>query len=297
MANLVAVVEEGAGRVTLLGPRRAPARCERDHLTQGCWFGPLGVVRSFDVPPGPHNAAANGSVVLVTHPSGGRVTRIDVKSGDVRSAELGTEPHDVKFAPGGERAFVADEDGRRLFVVDAQTLETISEIPMPGRAHDVIVDGDDLWVTMVGRDELARVRGGDVRLVPTGMSPHDLILDGEGRIWFSNWDSDDLGIFDIATERVEPAPTGVSEPHHFALARDGTIWVSDNGGDSVVGFRDEDVVHVSVGPAPHHLAFVDSRLVAAVSGSGEAVVIEDGAVIGRVQLEPGLHGVAATATT
>jgi streptogramin lyase len=290
---LVAVVEESAGRVTLLSERSAPERCDREQLVPGCWFGPLGRSRSYRVPSGPHNAAGHGSVVLVTHPSGGRLTRIDVDTGEVRSVALGTEPHDVKFSRDGKTAIVADEDGRRLHFVDPETLETTSSISMPGRAHDLIVDGDDLWVTLVGRSELARVRGSEIELFPTGMSPHDLVMDADRRIWFSNWDSPVLGTFDPTTSQTTRAPSGVDEPHHFALGPDGTVWVSDNGDSTVVGFRpDGDVTRVEVGPVPHHLAFAGDRLVVAVSEAGEAAVVEGDRVEGRIRLSPGLHGVA-----
>jgi streptogramin lyase len=231
--------------------------------------------------------------VLVTHPSGGQLTRIDVDTGEVRSVALGTEPHDVKFSRDGQTAIVADEDGQRLHLVDPETLETTSSITMPGRAHDLIADGEDLWVTLVARNELARVRGRDVELFETGMSPHDLVLGPDGRIWFSNWDSPTLGTFDPATSQTTQAPSGVDEPHHFALGPDGTVWVSDNGDSTVVGFRpDGDVVRVEVGPVPHHLAFAGNRLVVAVSEAGEAAVVERDRVVGRIRLSRGLHGVA-----
>ncbi len=290
----VAIAAERAGRVELLGERRTS--CTGTEPPAGCrtGSGPLVRVRSYRVPAGPHNLAAHGSVLIVTHPRGGRVTRIDVATGEVRSAAAGTEPHDVKFAGDGRRAFVADEAGRRVLVLDPDTLETRRTLPMPGRPHDLVVDGDDLWVTLGRRSELARVRGSEVRLFPTGMRPHDLLRDANGRLWFSNWNSRALGIFDPASGKTSRAPRGVAEPHHFALAADGTVWVSDNGGASVVGFRPGGgTVRIGVGAAPHHMAFLDGRLVVAVSGSGEAVVVEGGKVVDRLPLSRGLHGAAA----
>jgi len=290
----VAIAAERAGRVELLGERRTA--CAGTEPPAGCrsGSGPLVRVRSYRVPAGPHNMAAHGSVVIVTHPRGGQVTRIDVSTGEVRSTAAGTAPHDVKFAGDGRRAFVADEAGRRVLVLDPDTLETRRTLPMPGRPHDLIVDGDDLWVTLVGRTDLARVRGSEVRLFPTGMRSHDLLRDGNGRLWFSNWNSRALGIFDPASGKTARAPPGVAEPHHFALAADGTVWVSDNGGASVVGFRPGGgTARIDVGAAPHHMAFLDGRLVVAVSGSGEAVVVEAGNVVERLTLSRGLHGAAA----
>lgn len=255
---------------------------------------PLEVVTTVDVPPGPHNLAAHGPVVLATHPGGRRVSRLDVASGETTSADVGSEPHDVKITADGAAAHITDEAGRRLLTLDPDTLEVADELPMPGEPHDLIVRDDGLWVTLLERDELAHVRGEEIRLVPTGRSPHDLVSDPSGRIWFSNWDSDELAVLDPATGDVRPAPAGVVEPHHFAVGPDGTVWVSDNGGAQVVAFPpDGERARIPVGPVPHHLDVVGEHLVVAVSGAGEAAVVEGFEVVRRVPLSRGLHGVAA----
>lgn len=290
----VTIAAKRAGRVEILGERRMA--CARTDAPAGCrtGSGPLVLVRAYRVPAMAHNVAASGSLVLVTHPCAGKVTRIDVTTGAVRSAAVGKEPHDVQFAGDGQRALVADEAGRRILVLDPNSLETLRTLPLPGRPHDLAVDGDTLWVTLVGRSELARVRGSEVKRFSTGMRPHDLLRDRDGRLWFSNWNSRALGIFDPASGRTARAPPGVAEPHHFALGRDGTVWISDNGGASVVGFRPGgERVEIEVGAVPHHLAFLEDKLVVAVSGTGEAVVVEGNAVVGRVPLSRGLHGAAA----
>lgn len=250
----VAIAAERAGRVEILGERRMA--CARTVAPAGCrtGSGPLVLVRAYRVPATAHNVAAYGSVVLVTHPRAGKVTRIDVTTGEVRSAAAGTEPHDVKFADDGAQVFVADEAGRRILVLDANSLETVRTLPMPGHPHDLAVDGDALRVTLAGRSGLT-LPGREVRLFPTGMRPHDLLLDANGRLWFSNWNSRALGIFDPASGRTSRAPPGVAEPHH--------------------------------------LAFLGEQLVVAVSGAGEAVVVEGNAVVGRVPLSRGLHGAVA----
>lgn len=92
------------------------------------------------------------------------------------------------------------------------------------------------------------------------------------------------------------APAGVVEPHHFAIGPDGTVWVSDNSSSGIVGFSCPPV-GVSVGPVPHHLAFAGETAVVAVFGSGEAVLIRLGRVVGSSQLSPGLHRVAIVVLT
>lgn len=280
------VAEERARRLAVLDPTEAcldavdPCRLE--------------VLSTVALPARPHNLAAHGSIVYATHPGAGTMSRVDIGSGAVVTAAMGREPHDVKYSPAADVLYVADEAGRSLLTVDPDTLEVIDTLDLPARPHDLAVAGDVVWVTLIGRDALARVTGGDYELVTTGGSPHDLIVDGDGLIWFSNWNSDVLNVFDPADGSTVVAPAGVVEPHHFAIDPGGTVWVSDNGGSGIVGFSSPPVA-VAVGPVPHHLAFAGETAVVAVSGSGEAVFVREGRVAGRSQLSSGLHGVAIVA--
>ncbi len=279
----VVVAEERARRLTVLDVSepcvREPGACE------------VGPIVAVDLPAGPHNLAARGSVVFATHPHAGTVSRVDLADGSSSTVSVGTEPHDVKYSALDGVLFVADEDGSRLLTVDPTTLEVIDELDLPARPHDLAVAGDTVWVTMIGRDELAAVSNGAFVLHSTGGSPHDLIVDDEGLVWFSNWNADDLSVFDPLTGDTVTTAVGVSEPHHFALADDGTLWVSDNGGAAVVRVGEQPTA-VEVGPTPHHLAVVDDLVVVAVSGTGRAVFVHAGIVSGHAELSTGLHGVA-----
>ncbi len=250
----------------------------------------------YDLPHRPHNVAGAGSVVFATHPAAGALSRVDVVSGEVATVPLGVEPHDVKYDAATNRVLVADEAGRQLFYLDPSDLGVLQVIDLPAQPHDLFVGGDAVWVTLLGRAEMARVSGEGVALVAVGGAPHDLVVAGDGRIWFSNWNSSVLSVFDPATGGTERAPAGVSEPHHFAIDTNGAVWVSDNGGSAVVGFT-EPQTSVEVGPVPHHLDFAGDVLMVAVSGSGEAVQVADERVIARTTLSKGLHGVAVVQTT
>ncbi|MFQ5524528.1 MAG: YncE family protein, partial [Acidimicrobiia bacterium] len=139
-ATLYAVVaEERSQRLAVIDPETAQQ------------------VASFDLPARPHNLAAIGSVVYATHPSVGTISRVDVATGEVTTVAVGTEPHDVKAGIGG--LWVADEDGRRVYVLDPETLKPISIYEMGDRPHDLYVDGIVGWVTLIGSDQLARIRG------------------------------------------------------------------------------------------------------------------------------------------
>ncbi len=282
------VAEERARRLAVIDPA-SPCRSDGDT----CELPPILTV---ELPERPHNLTGVGSVVYATHPAAGSISRVDIATGDILTAAVGSEPHDIKYAPKAGALYVADESGRRLLVVDSETLDVIDAVDLPAQPHDLAVAEGAIWVTLIGRNELARVTGNEVDLFPTGGSPHDLIVDPTGLIWFSSWGSRVLNIFDPATGTTAEAPAGVTEPHHFAIAPDGTVWLSDNGGAAIVGFATQPVT-VDVGPTPHHLGFVGDTIVVAVSGTGEAVLIRDGQVVASSQLTPGLHGVAAVELT
>ncbi len=282
------VAEERARRLAIIDPA---SPCLSDGGT--CNLAPILTV---ELSERPHNLTGVGSVVYATHPAAGSISRVDIAAGDILTAAVGTEPHDIEYDPRVGALYVTDETGRRLLVVDSETLDVIDVVHLPAEPHDLAVADDAIWVTLIGRNELARVSDNQVDLFPTGGSPHDLIVDPNGLIWFSNWGSHVLGVLDSATGTTAEAPAGVAQPHHFAIAPDGVVWLSDNGAAAIVGFTAQPVT-VDVGPTPHHLEFVGDTIIVAVSGAGEAVLIRDGHVVARSQLTPGLHGVAAVELT
>ncbi len=51
---------------------------------------------------------------------------------------LGTKPHGVAFEPSGERVFITDETGGRLFVVDREDRTVLEEIDLGGRPNGIV---------------------------------------------------------------------------------------------------------------------------------------------------------------
>lgn len=283
------VAEERARRLSVIDPA---SPCSGDG--EDC---NLAAVLVVELTERPHNMTSVGSVVYTTHPAAGAISRVDLATGDILTVQAGVEPHDIKYDPTSALLHVADESGRQLLTIDPATLSVLKSVDLPARAHDLAIADDAIWVTLVGRAELARVRDATVDLFPTGGSPHDLIVDEAGLVWFSNWNSRVLSVLDPEDGSVVDAPAGVTEPHHFAISSDGQLWVSDNGGGAVVGFTADDPVTVAVGAVPHHIVFVDDVLVIAVSAEGEAAFVRDGRVFARSQLSVGLHGVAVVELT
>jgi streptogramin lyase len=277
------VAEERARRLAVLDPAD-PCMSQENP----CDLAPLS---SIDLPAAPHNLTAHGSVVFATHPRAGAISRIDIATGEVTTVVVGVEPHDVKYSTADSLLYVTDEEGRRLLTLDPKTLDTVGVKDLPARPHDLAIAGDAIWITMIGTDELGKITGGNLELFPTGKRPHDLIVDTGGLVWFSNWGSAELSVFDPTDRTTVRAPAGVVEPHHFAIGPAGEIWVSDNGGSAIVRFGTPPT-SVDVGPVPHHLAVTGHIAVVAVSGLGQAVFVRNGEIVGIATLTRGLHGVA-----
>lgn len=175
---------------------------------------------------------------------------------DVRDHDRGRwEPshHGVDFSEEGARLFVTDDGGRRLIELDPVELVQVGEVALPGSGHDSVATDCGIWTTLVGRDDLAFIAESTVDMFPTGSSPHDLFVDTTGLIWFSYW-VQPASMFSTPRATTTAAPAGVSEPYHFGMDADGRVWVSDNGGDSVVAYTPGRPVATIVGPTPHHLA-------------------------------------------
>ena len=277
------VAEERGHRLAVLDPTD-PCMSQENP----CSLSPLFAI---DLPASPHNLTAHGSVVFATHPGAGTISRVDIATGDVTTASVGVEPHDVKFSTADALLYVADEEGRQLVTLDPDTLDTVGMHDLPARPHDLAIAGGTIWITMIGTDELGKITDGKLELAPTGKRPHDLIVDPGGLVWFSNWGSAELSVFDPTDGTTIRAPAGVVEPHHFAIGPAGEVWVSDNGGSAIVRFGSPPA-SVNVGPVPHHLAVTDDIAVVAVSGPGRAVFVRNDAIVGTATLTRGLHGVA-----
>lgn len=278
------VAEKNARRLSVIDPT---SECVGS--ASGCDLIPVLVI---DLPKRPHNLTSVGSVVFATHPDARSMSRVDIETGEVLTKRVGREPHDVKYDELSGMLMVADESGRALLIVDPNTLDVVETIDLPGQAHDLVVQGQTVWITLIGRSELVRVVNGVIYVLPANGSPHDLMVDPLGRVYYSNWGSNRLNIFVPDTGASPEAPSGVGEPQHFALSPRGVVWVSDIGAGAIVGFASTEPEVVDVGPSPHHLAFIGDTIVVAVSGSGEAVFVRDGEVVARSQLTKGLHGVA-----
>ncbi len=254
---------------------------------------PPTVVAEVRTAPGPHNVVTSGSVVWVTHPGDGSLSRYDVATGELVTRRVGAEPHDVAVTADGTTAYVTDAADRSLLVVDPVRLDVADVVPLPAPPHNVELVGSNPWVTLDGRDELAVLDdAGSLELVPTGDRPHDLAASG-GSLWISQWRSPRLLVFNPVTGSVAERSTGLRNPQHFASTPSGTVWVSDNGGGSVIELGDERN-EVDVGTAQHHVGWAAGRLLAA--GTDAVIVVDRDFAVSSIPVGHGLHGVATGRT-
>ena len=127
------------------------------------------------------------------------------------------------------------------------------------RPHGMAFDGDNIWVTNYGDNNVTKLRPSDGQVLgtyPVGSNPHDAAFDG-ANIWVTNNGGNSVTKLNaIDGSIVNTYPVG-SEPR--GLAFDGTnIWVANWGDDTVSKLLAVDgspVGTYAVGTNPDHIAF------------------------------------------
>lgn len=72
--------------------------------------------------------------------------------------------------------------------------------------------------------------------VPTrGSAPHDIVVDGNGIVWYTAIGANKIGRFDPSTEQFREfdIPTPSSRPHGLVADGDGNIWFTEQGASKI----------------------------------------------------------------
>lgn len=88
--------------------------------------------------------------------------------------------------------------------------------------------------------------------VPTpGSDPHDIVVDGNGIVWYTAIGANKIGRFDPATEQFREfdIPTPSSRPHGLVADGDGNIWFTEQGA-SKIGRLDPATGEIEEFPTP-----------------------------------------------
>jgi len=201
----------------------------------------------------------------------------------------------------GERAYVSNEDGNSVSVIDARTAQVVATIDVGKRPRGMKLDraGARLFVAVSGLPKcpptvpdkecakLKRDLGADgiaiidtrshkvVRVLAAGSDPEqfDLSVD-EKRLFVANEDAGRASVVDIASGKIIASiPVGL-EPEGVAVAPDGRWVCVTNESDhavSVIDTRTLAVVRsVQVGQRPRDVAFTPDGGLAYVSGEFDA---------------------------
>jgi PQQ-dependent catabolism-associated beta-propeller protein len=248
-----------------------------------------------------------------------RMTRVRQPKRTVGRAPMFVLAVLLAVPPGVEagRAYVSNEDGQSVTVIDTEKDEAIATIPVGKRPRGLKLsrDGTRLYVAVSGLpkcpptvpDEecakLERDLGADgiavvdtvalkpLKVLESGSDPEQFDISADGRLLFvANEDIGQTSVVDVETGEIKARIPVGDEPEGVSVSPDGR-WVlvtseSDNA-VAVIDSRTFEVVRtVPVGHRPRDAAFTPDSRVAYVSGEFDASLyrmsVPDGAPVERL---------------
>jgi virginiamycin B lyase len=220
----------------------------------------------------PHDVAPalESGIVWYTAQRVGALGVLDPETGEARHIPLGSgsAPHGVIVGPDGA-AWITDSGLNAIVRVDAET-EEVEVYPLPSDApnanlNTATFDGDGvLWFTgqngIYGRFD-PETEEMTVFSAPRGRGPYGITTtpdgeatilepptpnqgarrvwsDSQGRIWVSEWDAGQLGMYDPETETWEEWALPGNNPRPYSVyvdVQDG-VWLSDFSANALVRF-------------------------------------------------------------
>jgi YVTN family beta-propeller protein len=234
------------------------------------------VLQRIPIAPGAHLAhvavTPDSGAAYVTAQNENAIYKINARTfriEDKIQAPAGSQPHGLRIAPDGSRAYVALLQGKGLDVLDLRTgrLETI---PLNGAAVQTAVTPDGRWVLASLYDtkqlavydthsravryiELLDSARGPVQLYPSPDSRYVYVAD-QGH-YFDQPDSDRVFKVDLQQSRVVWSVKAGTAPHGIVVAHDGgrayvTNLVSND--LSVIDLKtDREAARIPVGKEPN----------------------------------------------
>ncbi len=102
------------------------------------------VVNTYRVGGGLHgiDVSDDGKTLFVAGWEDGKLVAIDVAGGGTRSASLAPSPYHLAAIRGAGKLYVSSAGENKIWVVDQKSLRVRGEIPVPGRAHQMVVATD-----------------------------------------------------------------------------------------------------------------------------------------------------------
>jgi virginiamycin B lyase len=184
---------------------------------------------------GPHTAVldAEGNVWF-TGQGGGYLGRLDRKSGKITEIPMPGGPYGLAIDRQG-RIWVCRMGANALGIYDPKSGKTDELRTAPGSRPRRIAAAPDgtLWVTYYGSGVLAKVDPAAKKVVkeypmPAGprAGPYAVTVDGAGRVWANEIDTDTVAMLDPKTEKVRvfKLPSGGAGIRKAIVDGEGRFW-------------------------------------------------------------------------
>ena len=222
----------------------------------------------------------------------------------------------VSVAAQAGRAYVSNEDGHTVSVIDTDKNEVIATVAVGKRPRGISVshDGKLFYVALSGLpkcppsvpDEECEKLGRDVKadgvaavdtktlqvvkVFEAGSDPEQFDLAGDGRLYVANEDAATATVLDTKTGKIiARVPVG-REPEGVRVSPDGRWTLITNESDNSISVIDtktlKEVKHIVVGKRPRDVAFAPDGKTAYVSGEFDSSVyrirIPEGVPVERI---------------
>jgi DNA-binding beta-propeller fold protein YncE len=229
---------------------------------------------------GVSGVAVGESSVWVASPRTGEVLRIDGEAGTIEDRiEVGGRPGALVF--GGDRVWVADEDGRGVTAINAQGGRVFRRGIAPHTAPlRLAVGAGGVWVSSAATGTVRRIDLGTGLAGPpslVGRGPSGLTV-AAGAVWVANSRSDSVTRIDPVTRALlgEPIPVG-GRPGGID-AGTSLVWVANAKDDTVSRIEIESGETsgdaIPVGSHPGAVAVAREAVWVADNGEGAVTRIE-----------------------
>jgi DNA-binding beta-propeller fold protein YncE len=177
-----------------------------------------------------HLQLAPDSTVLVPAEDADALVLVALPDGRARSVATGAHPHDATSL--GGRAYVADEFGSTLSVVDGGRL--VRQVPVDVQPGGVAAVGDQIAVISVRAYTVELFEPGALRGLGSqaaGEGPTHVVVDADGRLYIADTRGDALIVFQTRPRLrwIARVPLAGS-PYGLAVdTRRGRVWVTLTG--------------------------------------------------------------------
>jgi DNA-binding beta-propeller fold protein YncE/predicted Ser/Thr protein kinase len=224
--------------------------------------------------------AVGASSVWVASPRTGEVFRVDGDSGAIeRRIRIGGKPGALVF--GGDRVWVADEDGGGVTAINAAGGRVFKRHIAPhAEPLRLAVGAGGVWVSSAATGTVRRIDLGSAVAgppAPVGRGPAGITVGG-GVVWVANSRGDSVTRLDTATRALLGAPVPVGGRPGGIDAGTSVVWVASFSENSVsrIEIASGETIGdpIEVGRHPAAVAVGDEAVWVADNGDGAITRIE-----------------------